>query len=99
NLTYYGNQRQLEYDFEVAPGVDPNTIQLGFDSRVKAQIASNGDLVLITGADEVRERKPVVYQQINGDRRVIEGRYVLIGKQKVGFEIGIYDRTRPLVID
>src|SRR5207247_8388691 len=23
NLTYYGNQRQLEYDFEVAPGVDP----------------------------------------------------------------------------
>ncbi len=99
DLTYYGNQRQLEYDFEVAPGADPGTIRLGFDLQARAQIASNGDLVLTSGAAEVRQQKPTVYQQVNGDRRLIDGRYVLLGKQQVGFHIGAYDRTRPLVID
>jgi hypothetical protein len=28
DLVYYGNQRQLEYDFVVAPGADPSTIAL-----------------------------------------------------------------------
>ena len=30
DLVYYGNQRQLEYDFVVAPGADPSTIRLAF---------------------------------------------------------------------
>src|SRR5207247_3391815 len=79
NLTYYGNQRQLEYDFEVAPGADPKTIRLSFDSGTRARISSNGDLVLTNGAAEVRQQKPIVYQQVNGDRRLIEGQYVLLG--------------------
>ena len=32
DLVYYGNQGQLEYDFEVAPGADPNAIAFQFDS-------------------------------------------------------------------
>ena len=30
DLVYYGNQGQLEYDFRVAPGADPNQIALSF---------------------------------------------------------------------
>ncbi|MFQ5674234.1 MAG: hypothetical protein ACE5G9_14225 [Nitrospinales bacterium] len=30
DLVYYGNQRQLEYDFIVAPGADPKAIELAF---------------------------------------------------------------------
>jgi hypothetical protein len=30
DLVYYGNQRQMEYDFVVAPGADPNQILLSF---------------------------------------------------------------------
>jgi hypothetical protein len=30
DLVYYGNQRQMEYDFVVAPGADPNQIRLSF---------------------------------------------------------------------
>ncbi len=99
DLTYYGNQRQLEYDFEVSPEADPKAIRLGFDSSVRAKISANGDLILNTGGVEVREKKPVLYQQVDGDRRPVEGRYVLVGKRQVGFEIGPYDRSRTLVID
>jgi hypothetical protein len=77
DLVYHGNQGgQLEYDFVVAPGADPNSILLALDaarrpgSRQKAvgsgqfRIDSNGDLVVpMNGGDEVRFRKPVVYQE------------------------------------
>ena len=46
SLTYYGNQQQLEYDFAIAPGADPRTIRLGFDSGVQLRISDEGDLVL-----------------------------------------------------
>ena len=34
DLRYYGNQRQLEYDFVVAAETDPNVIRLSFDGIV-----------------------------------------------------------------
>ena len=33
DLVYYGNQGQLEYDFEVAPGADPSQIALRFHGQ------------------------------------------------------------------
>ena len=63
DLVYYGNQRQLEYDFVVAPGADPNQIKLSFARADGMRIdAASGDLVLKVGNDQVRFRKPVVSQ-------------------------------------
>jgi hypothetical protein len=33
DLIYYGNQQQLEYDFILAPGRDPGTIQFTFEEN------------------------------------------------------------------
>jgi len=98
-LTYYGNQRQLEYDFAIAPGADPQMIRLAFDSRVRPRISVAGDLVLRAGGGEVRQGKPVIYQEVDGHRQLINGRFVLFGKRQAGFEVGWYDRTKPLIID
>jgi hypothetical protein len=63
DLVYYGNQRRLEYDFVVAPGADPNQIKLSFAGADGMRVdAASGDLVLKLGGDEVRLRKPAVYQ-------------------------------------
>ena len=99
DLIYYGNQRQLEYDFVVAPGADPSMIKLGFSGLDQINIAAQGDLVLKTASGEIRQRKPVAYQEVNGGRREIASRYTMKGPQEVGFELGEYDRSRPLVID
>jgi hypothetical protein len=65
DLVYYGNQRQLEYDFVVAPGADPNQIKLGFAGADGMRVdAASGDLVLKVGDDEVRLHKPAVYQPV-----------------------------------
>jgi len=99
NLIYYGNQRQLEYDFVVAPGADPQEIRLNFRGAKKLRIDEQGALVLETQRGEVRFDRAEVYQKIESKRRAIAGKYVLRGRSTVGFEVGSYDRARPLVID
>src|SRR5712671_6150319 len=37
DLVYYGNQRQLEYDFIVAPGADPKKVVLEFNGAEKLE--------------------------------------------------------------
>jgi len=65
DLVYYGNQRQLEYDFVVAPGADAKAIRLKFDGAEKLSVdGATGDLVLKAGGGEVRFRKPTVYQPV-----------------------------------
>ena len=99
DLVYYGNQRQLEYDFVVAPGADPDVIRLEFEGSDHIRIDVSGDLVLKTAAEEIRMRKPLVYQSVDDVRQEIAGEYVLLGQMEVGFQVGLYNAAQPLVID
>jgi hypothetical protein len=99
NLAYYGNQRQLEYDFVVAPGADPQLIRLGFGGVDRLTVDARGNLVLHAAGGEILMHAPIVYQEIDGIRKEISGRYILKGKELAGFQVAAYDQTRPLVID
>jgi hypothetical protein len=99
DLVYYGNQQQLEYDFVVAPGADPTSITIGFEGAEKLSLDDDGDLVLTPRDGEVRFQKPVVYQEIDGVRRKVSGRYTLKGAHQIGFQVAAYDGSRPLIID
>jgi len=99
DLVYYGNQRQLEYDFVVTPGADPNRIVLGFKGANKLEIDAEGSLVLHASGGDIRQHKPVIHQNVDGVRRDIGGGYVRKGATRVGFRLAAYDTTRPLIID
>lgn len=99
NLIYYGNDRQLEYDFVIAPGADPNLIRMAFEGAQRIWVDASGALVLHTASGDVRMHKPSVYQETDGVRRALAGRYALKGKRQVGFEVREYDRSKALVID
>ena len=99
DMIYYGNQQQLEYDFIVAPNADYKQIKLNFDGAKRVEIEkTTGDLLLHTRLGTMRQHQPLVYQELGGERQEIAGRYVRRGKQ-IGFEVGKYDATLPLVID
>src|SRR5262249_49133778 len=68
DLVYYGNQRQLEYDFVVAPGTDPKTIRLVFTGADNLTVDDRGDLSLETAGGRVRMHKPLIYQEVDGAR-------------------------------
>jgi uncharacterized repeat protein (TIGR02543 family) len=99
----YGNPRQLEYDFVVAPGADPNLINLSFAGADGARLDADGQLVVAVAGQEVLHSSPTIYQVVKGERQIVAGGYVLRESAGdapvVGFEIAAYDRELPLVID
>ena len=99
DLLYYGNRQRLEYDFTISPGADPSRITLEFDGASRVHLDRNGDIILTTPGGDVRQKKPFVYQEVDGRRAQVAARYVLKGKHKVGFQIARYDRGHKLVID
>jgi hypothetical protein len=99
DLVYYGNQRQLEYDFIVAPGADPRRIAFDVSGAKGISQDSHGDLVLKVGEGEIRWHKPVAYQETNGTRHSVAVRYAITDTNRVGFEIAKYDSRRPLYVD
>ena len=110
DLVYYGNQRRLEYDFVVSPGVDPTVIQIRVEGTDSLSLDEGGNLILHTPDGEVIQHAPIVYQEIEGERHTVSGQYLLqpIGKgyqqihsklSSFRFEIGLYDTSESLVID
>ncbi|MCL4848214.1 MAG: SBBP repeat-containing protein [Acidobacteria bacterium] len=100
DVVFYGHaQRQLEYDVEVAPGADPGLVRLAFDGADAVTISDRGELLLHTPAGVVRQQAPVTYQDIDDERVFVDARYVPRPDGEIGFEVGDYDDSRPLVID
>lgn len=97
DVEYHARRGMLEYDFIVAPGADWRHIAILFEGA-KPVLDANGDLVLDVAGKEVRQHAPVVYQEVGGERKTVAGKYVVDGN-RVSFDIGAFDRTRPLVID
>ncbi len=99
DLVYYGNQRQLEYDFIVAPGADPHRIAFDVRGAKRIRQDGHGELILKMSEGEIRWHKPVVYQEKDGARQEIAAHYAITAANRVTFELAKYDASRPLYID
>jgi beta-propeller repeat-containing protein len=99
DVVYYGNQGQLEYDFIVRPGASARSIGLRFEGADRVDIDAGGDLVMQTGAGVIRNHRPRIYQVVDGHEYMVAGAYVRNEGAQIGFDVGSYDTTRPLVID
>jgi hypothetical protein len=99
DLVFYGSQGHLEYDFIVAPRTDPAQIQLGFVGSNALSFNAQGELLLHLPGGDLLEGAPRAYQEINGVEQMVASKYVLQGATQVGFVLGAYDASQPLVID
>jgi len=109
DLVFYGRGRELEYDLIVAPGADPSQIRIELEGGEETTLDSSGNLVLRTDAGPLRLRKPLVYQENDGGREEVTGRFALHAIEpqsgaarsspEVSFEVTNYDRDRALIID
>ncbi len=98
DLVFHAESGELEYDFVLAPGADPAAIRVRFQGAEALRL-DGPDLVLRTASGEIRQRRPVLYQEHNGVRAPLSGEYVLSGNDEVRFRVAPYDPARPLVID
>jgi len=99
DLVYYGNQRQLEYDFLVAPRADPAAIRLRFAPANKLSLDARGNLQIRDNHRTIAFQKPRVYQHHDRRDQSIAGQFHILADNTVTFKLGRYDRSLPLVID
>src|SRR2546425_1162245 len=97
DLVFHGTQRQAEFDFVVGPGAHPGAITLEVTDADDVTWEA-GNLVAHRGEARMRLHKPVVYQAGPAGRVPVDGRFRVAGR-RITFEVGDYDRDRPLVID
>jgi len=96
--TVDGEGRRANLSMELE-GADSSVIQLRFDGADKLTISEPGDLIAALGEMQIHHKRPLIYQEIDGDRRTVSGTYRMEGSDRVGFQLAAYDSTRPLVID
>lgn len=97
DVVYYGTEGRIEMDLVVEPGTHPDRIRLRVPDSVPS-VSADGDLV-VGGDGGLRLSRPVVYQEADGVRQPVDGRYVVGEDGLVSFRIGEYDPSRALVID
>jgi hypothetical protein len=95
-----GSTRQLEFDLTVHPGADPSGIHLSFAGAQGLSTDAQGNLLLQTPGGPFVEHAPVLYQQDSaGNHQAVKGSFAVEADGSVGFQVGAYDPSRPLVID
>ncbi len=100
DVVYYGNQQQLEFDLVLKPGADPQAIRMKIGGGSKLSLDDSGALRIETaGADDLKIELPNIYQEVDGKKKSVSGRYAIQGRDEVAFQVDSYDRARPLVID
>jgi hypothetical protein len=100
DLIYHdGDGGRLEYDFVLAEDADYRSIRLRFEGPEGLSVGAGGELLVRTKKGTLTQSAPVVFQETGGVRREVEARYVLRGAREVGFQIGEYNKSVPLVID
>lgn len=99
DLLFFGTGGQLEHDFVIAPGADPDAIRLRVHGADALEVEATGDLLLSVDGGQVRLLKPFIYQEVDGARLPIAGGYLLHGEGQFGYQVAAYDPGRPLVID
>ncbi len=99
DLVYYGNHRQLEYDFAVSAGADASKIRFQITGAQAVRVDADGNLALSTATGELQFQKPQVYQESNGAHIPVQGDYIMEDSTHVGFRLSAVDPSKPTVID
>jgi beta propeller repeat protein len=106
DLRYDGTGRQLKGTYTLAPGADPTRIRWRYAGARSVQVDGDGNLQIATADSPagqapatLTEAAPVAWQEQAGRRVPVTARYQVAAEGTVGFTLGAYDATRPLILD
>lgn len=99
DLVFNGTEGNLKSEFVVSPGADPGKIIFVYANQDNLSLDYSGSLIINTSTGKLTDCEPFVYQLIDGKKISVDGKYRLISPARVGFELGQYNHSYPLVID
>ena len=84
----------------VQPGADPSSIAVRYSGQKHLNLDADGNLVIDLGGKQLTQKAPAVFQRLQDSSiRIVAAGYELRGDGLVGYQVGSYDRSLPLVID
>ncbi len=98
NVKLQAQGNSVEKIFTVAPYHSARSIKVDVAGAQTLALSENGSLIAEMANGPVTFTAPVAFQTIDGQRRAVSVSYKLNGT-RYGFELGQYDRSRPVVID
>ncbi len=99
DLAYHGEEGYgLKYDLVVHPKANPDLVQMRYEGHDGLRVNSDGELIIETAFGPILEKKPYIYQDINGKRVEASGSFV-VQSDTVTWHIGDYDTSHSLIID
>ena len=98
DLKLIQSDEELKYEFHLQPKANPKQIKLSIAGATNISIDAYGQLEITTPIGNIIEKKPFVYQWINGNKNEIRSAFEVINNN-VQFKLGNYDTSLPLIID
>ena len=100
DLRYYTNGKSLKYDFIIHPGADATQIRLRYKGAEGLEIDKLGTLIIKTSVEDILDGELFIYQNYEGVRNRINGKFTKLDDLEYGFEIlDDYDVSKVVVID
>ncbi len=94
DLKWYENNGDLEYDFIVNPGADFSSIRFEIKGAEEIKVNNLGELEIVTPLGTIKEKAPVAFQ----GSKTVKANWKIEGN-KIGFELGVYNKNLPVIID
>lgn len=100
---YNTDSGDFKYDIKIAPYANPDQIKLNWVGADSVRLKGSQELIIDNRITPFNESMPLVYQEINGEIRLVEAQYKLEWREEntcqVSFILGDYDPEYALVID
>jgi len=93
---YTNKNNELEYDFIVHPGGNPNEIGLEFINHEGISVENN-NLIIANKLGRIEHREPISYQDEYSQR--VGSRFIINEDKTISFKVDNYDRAKSLIID
>ena len=104
----YGNGGKLEYDLQMAPGIEAGDLEVRMEGATRIGLDESGDLRMRAAGREMRMKRPEFFEERRGFSeggiekaalRKIEGGYVVKDGGRVGFWLGTHVKDAEILID
>ncbi|MGD2085496.1 MAG: GEVED domain-containing protein [Candidatus Aminicenantes bacterium] len=101
DLKVYGLEKQIEYDWVIKPGANPDDIGFQYRGMKSCALDEAGNIAIETASGKWLHKKPLAYQVIDGRKVEVEAAFAIQNEDEnqYGFRVGSYDKGHDLIID